>query len=137
MIKLDKKEPRIIGCFPFIIFTFLSFSTLYKLYIWLISINQTITIRKIIPNRIGQIVNRLYNRYKPKIQYFNEIIKYGHYKNFQSNNNAPRELPLNNNINNVDNENSEQLNLNHINIQIKKYASLSTDHISNKSKEEL
>ena len=89
IIKLSEKEPCSIGCFPFIIFTFLSLGTLYKLYIRLISIEQTIIIRKIISNRNEIIDNPIYNRYKPKFQYFDEIIKYGQYKNFQSNNNAP------------------------------------------------
>lgn len=73
----------------------LSLSSFYKLYIWLISIKQTIIIRKIISNGNDLINNPIYNRYNPQFKFFNEIIKYDLYNNLGELNISQRELPMN------------------------------------------
>ena len=88
IIKLNEKEPPFVRYCWYIIFSFLSLAILYKLYIWIISIDQTITIRKIISYRNDLINNPIYNRYNPQFKFLDEIITYEH-------NNAQRELPMN------------------------------------------
>ena len=84
------------------------------LVIWIISIEQTITIKKIISNRNDIINNPIYNKYNPQVKFFNEVKSYGKNdaqrelpinndissENIVEHNNARRELPLNNYINN-------------------------------------
>ena len=156
LIKLNEKEPPFIGRFWLIIFTFLSLSNLYKLYIWLISIKHTITIIKVISIRNDRINDPFYNRYNPEVHFFDEIITYEHCNNFHDHNIVQRELPMydNNNNNNenfvgyeseqrelpvnnnINNENLNQINVDDINIEIQKNNSISTKHGSNISKQE-
>ena len=137
MIKLSEKEPPFIGLWWFCLFNLLSLAAFYKLYIWLISIHQTIIIRKIITNRNEVINDPIYNRYNPQFKFLDKIIKYEH-------NSAQRELPMNEDnsnenifgYNNININNLNQLNRNNINNQIKKNNSLSTKYSSNISGEE-
>ena len=142
IINLNEKEPPFVRYCWYIIFSFLSLAILYKLYIWIISVDQTITIRKIISNRNDLINNPIYNKYNPQVKFFDEVKSYGKNdaqrelpinndissENIVDHNNARRELPLNNNINN---ENLNQLNGNDVKIEIKKNNSLSTKYNSN------
>ena len=144
LIKLYKKEPLFIGCFWFVIFNFLSLASIYKLYIRLISFDQTITIRKLISNHNNLFNNAEYNRYNPKFVFQNKIFSYG-----QNNNNivipfnSQRDLHVNenelqnnninnnesnNNINNENNNNINNENNNNINrIQSQQNDSISTE----------
>ena len=142
LIKLGEKEAPFISYGWLKIFTILSLASLYKLYICLMSINQTITVRKIISNINGLINDPIYNRYNPQFKFLDKIITYNNAQgelplnydisneNIVGYNNVRREFPLNDHINN------ENLNRNDINIQIKKKDSISTKYSSKVSEQE-
>ena len=62
LIKIHEKEPLFVSYFWFTIFTLLSLSTLYKIYLCIISIEQTLVIKKIISNRNNLLNDAIYNR---------------------------------------------------------------------------
>ena len=150
MVKLDEKEPRFVSCFWFSIFNILSLSCLYKLYICFISIEQIVTIKKLISRGNNNLpYDERYNIYNPRLQFLDKIFTYNQNGNILENNNvieynnAQRNLPINenqlsinsdNNINN--NINNEQLNINNINIQVRQDNSLSTERCTNISNQE-
>ena len=151
MINLQKKEPCFVGYFWNVIFNILSLASLYKLYIWLISISQTVTIRKIISRGNNNLpFDEKYDIYNPRLQFLDKTFTYDQNGNILENNNvfeynnAQRNLPINDNqlrINsnynmNDNNINNEQLNINNINIQVHQENSLSTERRTNISNQE-
>ena len=150
MVKLDDKEPWLVGCFWFSIFNILSLSCLYKLYICFISIEQIVTIKKLISRENNNLsYDERYNIYNPRLQFLDKIFTYNKNDNRLANNNiveynnAQRNFQINenqlsvnsdNNINN--NINNEQLNINNINIQVRQDNSLSTERCTNISNQE-
>ena len=88
--------------FWFVIFNILSLASLYRLYIWIISIEQTVTIKKLITKRNNNLpYDERYNIYNPSLQFLDKIFTYN-----QNNNISEK--------NNVDEKNNFQTNI-HIN----------------------
>ena len=150
MVKLNEKEPYFVGCFWFIIFNLLSLSVLYKLYISFISIEQTVTIKKIISRENDNLpYDERYNIFNPRLQILDKTFTYEQNGNILENNNVvennniQRNLPINDNqlginSNNMNDNiiNNEQLNINNINIQVHQENSLSTERYSDISNQE-
>ena len=151
MVKLDDKEPWFVGCFWFVIFNILSLASLYRLYIWIISIEQTVTIKKLITKRNNNLpYDERYNIYNPSLQFLDKIFTYNQNNNiseknsvdgknnFQTNihiNDNQQQINSDNNMND-NNINNEQLNTNNITIQVHQDNSLSKERCMNKSNQE-
>ena len=133
MIKLQEKEPYLIGRFWFIIFTILSLASLYKLYIRIISIYQNVRIEKLISTN-NIISDERFNIYNHKVQFLDKTFSYGENNEIVVYNNDQNVLHVNNNIN--ININNEQLNINNINRQFEQKDSFSTERDSNISNKE-
>ena len=102
MLKLNEKEPWFVSCFWFVIFIILSLASLYKLYIYLISIDQTVTIKKLISKRNDNLLNdERYNIYNPRLHFLDKTFTYNKNNNIIENNNLSkiiiiqRNLPIN------------------------------------------
>ena len=136
MVKLQDKEPHLIGRCWFIIFTLLSLATLYKLYICVISVYQTVKIKKLISNN-NNLNDWGFNRYNPRVQFLDKIFTYErNYNIVEENNIAQNDLHVNNNNINENNINNEQLNVNNVNDHFDQNDSLSTERNTNISNDE-
>ena len=141
MIKLQEKEPFFIGYFWFVIFTIFALANVYKLYIYIISTYQTVTIKKLISNNNNIINDERYDQYNPSLQFLDKTFRYGNNSNVYENNNVveenndQRDLPVNNNINET-NINNGELKVNDINIQDYKNNSLNSKENINISTKE-
>ena len=151
MVKLDDKEPWLVGCFWFVIFNILSLASLYRLYIWIISIEQTVTIKKLITKRNNNLpYDERYNIYNPSLQILDKTFTYNKNNNIPEKNNVDGKNNFQTNIHINDNQqqinsdnnmndnniNNEQLNINNINIQVHQDNSLSTERCTNISNQE-
>jgi len=151
MVKLDDKEPWFVGCFWFVIFNILSLASLYRLYIWIISIEQTVTIKKLITKRNNNLpYDERYNIYNPSLQFLDKIFTYNQNNNiseknsvdgknnFQTNihiNDNQQQINSDNNMND-NNINNEQLNTNNITIHVYQNNPSSKERCMNKSNQE-
>ena len=131
MIKLQEKEAYLIGRCWFIFFTIFSLATLYKIYICIISVYQTVTIKKLISNNNSLINDERYNEYNPSLQFLDKTFRYRN-NNVNENtndvlyNNAQRVVPVNNN----------NINANNINVQVEQNDSERTKDNTNISSQE-
>ena len=148
IIKLKEKEPSFVGYIWYIIFTILTLSSLYKLYIYLICINKSVTIKKIISNSVDLSKNSTYNVYNPIFIYGDKIFTYKFSDNTAENanptssNNTKKDLPIkenelfvnNNNNINVDEKDfaHEQGSIKGIFTNVEKNGCLSSDIINMK-----
>ena len=151
MIKLGEKEPWFVGCFWFVIFNILSLASLYRLYIWIISIEQTVTIKKLITKRNNNLpYDERYNIYNPSLQFLDKTFTYNQNNNISEKNNVNEKNNFQTNIHINDNQqqinsdnnmndnniNNEQINTNNITIQVHQDNFLSKERCMNKSNQE-
>lgn len=95
---LKQKEFVIIGIGWFIFFTLIGLSTLYKIYINIISIYRTVTIKKLISRKNNIEIDETLNKYNPKLIIFNNTIIINKNNIIIENNNERIEFPNNENI---------------------------------------
>ena len=95
---LKQKEFVIVGIGWFIFFTLIGLSTLYKIYINIISIYRTVTIKKLISRKNNIEIDETLNKYNPKLIIFNNTIIINKNNIIIENNNERIEFPNNENI---------------------------------------
>ena len=164
IILLTEKAPWFINKYFYIIFSFLALVEFYKIFINLITFEQTLQIKKCISNTNNLSVDRKYNQFNPEL-FITHINKYYRFESIsdnyrnneifgQQNNIPPNYIPsneINNNNSNINNDNNNinnsnlfgnnqrpdnQINMNSIHAQSEQDLN-STKYGSNSSKSEI
>ena len=75
LIKLNNEKPPLVNFCWFLLFTFLTFSEVYKLYFNSLCVKQKYTIRKLVSTRYD-LNQPIYNAFTPRIDLFSKVDNY-------------------------------------------------------------